>query len=85
VVLKVAVFDDTDLAWALGVHRAYPHIPFYLSAATNQDPRGELDLLETTSARYRWLCEAVAGEPELHRAVVLPQLHVIAWGSRVGV
>ena len=69
VVLKGVVFDDTDLASALGVHRAYPHIPFYLSAGTDQDPRGELDLLETTSARYRWLCESVAGEPELHRAV----------------
>jgi 7-carboxy-7-deazaguanine synthase len=84
-VLKVVVFDDADLAWALGIHRAYPGIPFYLTAGTDQDPRGERDLLETTSARYRWLCEQVAGEPELHRVVVLPQLHVIACGSRVGV
>lgn len=83
VALKVVVFDATDLSWARAVRRAYPGAPFYLSAGTDQ--QGEVDPLPGVSARYRWLCEAVTADPELHTAVVLPQLHVIAWGHRVGV
>lgn len=80
--LKVVVFDAEDLTWARAVHGAYPSVPFYLSAGTDQDGG---DPLPALSARYGWLCEAVAADPELHGAVVLPQLHVVAWGHRVGV
>ena len=85
-VLKVVVFDDTDLAWARGVAESYPATPLYLSAGT--DPPGDGDFADAlfgVSGRYRWLCEAVAAEPRLHGARVLPQLHVIAWGHAVGV
>lgn len=81
-VLKIVIFDAVDLDWAISVHRAFHEIPLYLSAGTDQDAE---DPLRTLSARYAWLCESVVREPELHDAVVLPQLHVVAWGNRVGV
>jgi 7-carboxy-7-deazaguanine synthase len=81
-VLKVVVFDDEDLAWARGVHNAYPAVPLYLSAGTDQDAA---DIRAAVADRYAWLCERVAGDKRLHAAIVLPQLHVIAWGARVGV
>ena len=79
-VLKIVVFDDDDLLWARGVHENYPSVPLYLSVGTEpQDTTGSL------GDRYAWLCEQVIADPGLHSATVLPQLHVIAWGHRVGV
>ena len=83
VTLKVVVFDADDLDWARAVHGKYPAAPFYLSAGTDQDGGG--DPLPALSARYAWLCEAVTRDPDLRYAVVLPQLHVVAWGNQVGV
>lgn len=89
-VLKIVVFDAEDLAWALDVHECHREVPFYLSAGTDpahalDDAEGYADTVAGVGERYAWLCEAVAAEPRLHRAVVLPQLHVIAWGHAVGV
>jgi 7-carboxy-7-deazaguanine synthase len=81
-VLKVVVFDAADFGWACKVHALYPRAPLYLSAGTDQDT---LDPLPSLSARYAWLCESVAHELALGDAVVLPQLHVVAWGHKVGV
>lgn len=79
-VLKIVVFDGDDLDWAGLVHGAFPQVPLYLSAGTEPD-----EPLSDTAERYRWLCESVAAAPDLHAARVLPQLHVVAWGHRVGV
>jgi 7-carboxy-7-deazaguanine synthase len=78
--LKVVVFDEFDLAWASLVADAYSWCPLYLSCGTLPD-----DTPERLGERYGWLAERVSHEPSLHGAVVLPQLHVIAWGHRVGV
>ena len=43
------------------------------------------DTLSRLRERYRWLCEAVAARSDLRVAHVLPQLHVIAWGTAKGV
>ena len=43
------------------------------------------DLRDAVGERYRWLCERVAADPDLARARVLPQLHVIAWKDATGV
>lgn len=83
-VLKLVVFDQHDLEWARSVRDTYPLAPLYLSAGTDVDADDE-DVRELVAHRYRWLCEAVTAEPRLHGAVVLPQLHVIAWGHTVGV
>lgn len=84
-VLKIVVFDEDDLLWARMVHAAYAAAPLYLSAGTDQDDAGHADTVEAVGNRYAWLCERVTAYRDLHDAVVLPQLHVIAWGHRVGV
>lgn len=86
--LKVVVFGEEDLAWAYGVHTTYPTLPFYLSVGTDQDHPDQVDHADTVAAvgkRYAWLCERVANDPLWRDATVLPQLHVIAWGHKVGV
>jgi 7-carboxy-7-deazaguanine synthase len=81
-VLKVVIFDGVDLEWAAKVHAAMPFVPFYLSVGTDQDVG---DPLPVVAERYAWLAERVAHSRLLADAVVLPQLHVIAWGHAVGV
>jgi 7-carboxy-7-deazaguanine synthase len=85
-VLKIVVFDDVDLDWARGIASLYETDPLYLSAGTDMDHADDFgELLSSVSDRYRWLCETVAADPTLHRARVMLQLHVIAWGQAVGV
>jgi 7-carboxy-7-deazaguanine synthase len=85
--LKIVCFDALDLAWAKRLLRDFPTIPAYLSAGTPVGapaPTSEPELKLAVAERYRWLCEAVANDQDLN-ARVLPQLHVIAWGSSTGV
>jgi 7-carboxy-7-deazaguanine synthase len=85
--LKVVVFDDRDFTWAVGLHLMFPHLPFYLSVGTDRPDDGESygSTLLGVAERWKWLAEKVAGERTLVDAVVLPQLHVIAWGHAQGV
>jgi 7-carboxy-7-deazaguanine synthase len=83
VVLKIVCFDDADLAWAKDTAARWPALPLYLSAGTPVPSPGPVR--EAVGERYRWLCEAVAGDPGLRDARVLPQLHVIAWKEATGV
>jgi 7-carboxy-7-deazaguanine synthase len=82
-VLKIVCFDQTDLAWAKEVAARYPSLPLFLSAGTPVP--AEVSIRDAVGERYRWLCEAVAADPDLARARVLPQLHVIAWKEATGV
>jgi 7-carboxy-7-deazaguanine synthase len=82
--LKLVVFDQADLDWAAARHRDYPHLPLFLSAGTDVGLPDE-DTLVRLRERYRWLCEKVARRTDLRTASVLPQLHVIAWGTARGV
>ena len=82
-ILKIVCFDDQDLDWARVVAADYSSLPLYLSAGTPiPTPAG---LRDAVGDRYRWLCESVAGDPDLGHARVLPQLHVIAWKEATGV
>lgn len=85
--LKIVVFDEVDLDWAKGVLADYPGWPRFLSCGTDRPDDGERPdtTLTLLADRYRWLCEAVAGDPELADVRVLPQLHVVAWGHARGV
>lgn len=78
--LKIVVFDDADLAWAVERFADYPQWPRFLSCGT-----GIGEPLADTAARYRWLCERVAATGSLCDVRVLPQLHVVAWGHARGV
>jgi 7-carboxy-7-deazaguanine synthase len=81
--LKIVCFDEIDLRWAKNVAAAWPELALFLSAGTPVPTPP--DLRGAVAARFRWLCEAVAADPDLSRARVLPQLHVIAWGDATGV
>jgi len=88
-VLKVAVFDDADYAYARDAAARYPALPFYLSVGNHtpgephpagRDGVDQAGLL----ARFRWLVDKVARD-RWFAATVLPQLHVLAWGNERGV
>ena len=82
-ILKIVCFDVADLVWAKQTALRYPSLPLYLSAGTPVPTPA--DIRATVGETYRWLCEAVAHDPELNHARVLPQLHVIAWKDAKGV
>jgi 7-carboxy-7-deazaguanine synthase len=82
--LKIVVFDGVDLAWAEKIHAKFSQIPCFLSVGTDQevDDESTIAMLRT---RFRWLAEEVARRPALVNVRVLPQLHVVAWGTARGV
>ncbi len=80
-ILKVVVFDDADLAYATGIHRRYPTVPFYLQVGNTVGADGRDALL----SKLDWLSNRVLSDPSLHDAIVLPQLHVLLYGNRRGV
>ena len=82
--LKVVVFDDNDLAWAQDLADTYRYLPLFLSAGTDVG-MSDADTVAIVRRRFAWLAEAVAARPALADARVLPQLHVIAWGTAKGV
>jgi len=82
--IKVTVFDQSDLEWVVQLQAELPDRRLYLTAGTDVGLTDEATMTRLR-ARYRWLCEAVALRPPLAGARVLPQLHVLAWGTERGV
>lgn len=82
--LKVVVFDVADYWWAQELHAEYPGFPFYVSAGTPQRLRESRTVAQVLE-RFRWLAKLVAGDEAMRDVVVLPQLHVLAFGTGRGV
>jgi 7-carboxy-7-deazaguanine synthase len=82
--LKIVIFDAHDLKFAEAQHARAPSLPLMLLAGTDVG-LSEKETLARLRARFRWLCEMTARNPNLSRARVLPQLQVIAWGNVRGV
>jgi 7-carboxy-7-deazaguanine synthase len=89
-VLKIVVFDDKDYAYARLAANRYRALPVYLQVG-NPAPvvapeglAGEEADIKDLMRRFRWLVGKVAAD-RWFTATVLPQLHVLAWGSRRGV
>lgn len=88
-VLKVAVFDEADYAFARAASARHPSLPVYLSIGNhtpgepNEAGRDGVDQ-KGLMARFRWLVDRV-GQDRWFAATVLPQLHVLAWGNERGV
>lgn len=84
-VLKVAVFDEADYAFARAASARHPSLPVYLSIGNhtpgepNEAGRDGVDQ-KGLMARFRWLVDRV-GQDRWFAATVLPQLHVLAWGN----
>ncbi len=89
IVLKVAVFDEADYAFARAASERHPSLPVYLSVGNhtpgepNEAGRDGVDQ-KGLMARFRWLVDRV-GQDRWFAATVLPQLHVLAWGNERGV
>ena len=88
--LKVPVYDEEDLDFALGVHNQYPDVPFYISIVTEMGGLygdfgdGRVDSAETLLARYQRVTQDVLrrGVPDVR---IIPQLHYLIWGNKIGV
>jgi len=81
--LKLVVLNQADFDWATAFAAAYPELPLTLQVC-NEDPRTAAADPAVLLGRFDWLVDQVRAAG-LHRARVLPQLHVLAWGSRRGV
>lgn len=84
VVMKIVIFDQTDLDWARDAATRYPDLPLYLQPGNPEtdptipvSPQGLAD-------RMLWLVEETVGKGWLTPRI-LPQLHVLIWGNRRGV
>ena len=89
-VLKVAVFDEEDYAYARDVASRYSGLPIYLQVGnsaplvTREGIGAERADTERLMHRFRWLVDKVAAD-RWFNATVLPQLHVLTWGNKRGV
>ena len=83
--LKIVVFDQADYEWAKGLLAGLAYRPPWVGLSCGTDAQGREELTET-ARRFRWLAEKVAADvnPALRGVVVLPQLHVVAWGHALG-
>ncbi len=79
--LKVVVFDDADLAFALEVRGRHPEVPLTLQVGN----RVGVDDTPALLAKLAHLADRVLAEPRWQGVRVLPQLHVLLWGNRRGV
>jgi 7-carboxy-7-deazaguanine synthase len=85
--LKIVVFGKEDLQWATDMHKAFPEIPFYMSVGTPQqsDVHTLPRLQDAILKRYKWLTEQVIATPDLHDAIISPQMHTLIYGHAIGV
>jgi 7-carboxy-7-deazaguanine synthase len=88
-VLKIVIFDDADYDFARAARARYPSLPVYLQVG-NPAPMQAADYadapIDDTDLRRRlqWLIGKVTSD-HWFAATVLPQLHVLTWGSKRGV
>lgn len=89
VYLKVVVFNEADYEYAGRIRDTFPWLPLFLSVGNPMPPGPDAGYspvdISTLLERLRWLMERVAADTEMaHKARVLPQLHVLAWGNERG-
>lgn len=89
--LKVAIFDEADYEFAKAAAARYPALPVYLQVGNpaypeQSDGAGALTgaaLQSRLMEQYRWLVDRVA-QDRWYQATILPQLHVLVWGTDRG-
>lgn len=87
--LKIVVFDDTDLDWALHLFSHFPATQTFLQVGNHDVAPAQTELRRRSHAeelfeRLRWLADAVI-ERQAHHVRVLPQLHTLMYGNQRGV
>lgn len=84
--LKVAIFDDADYMFAKSAAARYSDIPVYLQVGNPVYPIGQTkysNLTAELTQRYQWLVEKVSRD-RWFTPTILPQLHVLVWGTEAG-
>jgi 7-carboxy-7-deazaguanine synthase len=81
--LKIVVFDDADYAFARDASTRFPDVPMFLQIGSDAPVDGEINS-EKIREKTEWLLEKVTRDSWLN-VTILPQLHVLLWGSKRGV
>lgn len=81
--LKIVVFDEQDLSYAIDVYKRYSNVRFFLQVGNNDlSNLDDQQLLAHLLERYQWLIDKVMKSEELKNVRVLPQLHTYLWGNK---
>jgi len=84
--LKVVIFDESDLDYAVTIHLRYPDTLLYLQVGNSDvHTMDSTQLTMTLLQRYEWLIDKVMESSTLNNVRVLPQLHTLVWGNKRGV
>ncbi|MGG4144287.1 7-carboxy-7-deazaguanine synthase QueE [Paenibacillus algorifonticola] len=84
--IKVVIFDEDDLQYAIKVHKRYPHMRLVLQVGNSDVTTVDREsLVFALLERYEWLINQVMVSSELKQVKVLPQLHTLLWGNKRGV
>ncbi len=82
---KVVIFGEADLDYAESIVDKYPRIPMYLSVGnTKVDKEQSADDVVRLTECLRMTTDSALIRPKLRNSVVLPQLHVLAYGNQRG-
>lgn len=87
VCLKIPVFNTDDLEFAKSIWEITPKLNLFLSVGNLWLPEsntGDGELRDNLMCCYRDLVESCMKDPIMCKAVILPQLHVLAWGNEQG-
>lgn len=85
-VLKIPIFSKGDLDFAEIVAGLYEGYTLYLSVGNPSVYQHNLPVLrDNLLDRYEGIINSVLKRSVLKHAIVLPQLHVLAWGNKQGV
>ncbi|SMO42064.1 7-carboxy-7-deazaguanine synthase QueE [Paracoccus laeviglucosivorans] len=83
-VMKIVIFDETDLEWARDTHARHPELPLYLQPGNPVTDPDTPVAPQALADRLLWLVDSTVGRGWL-TPHILPQLHVLIWGNRRGV
>ena len=81
--LKIVVFDDADYAFAREAGVRFAALPMYLQVGSEAPVDGTTDK-EKIREKTEWLLACVTRDGWVN-VTILPQLHVLLWGSKRGV
>lgn len=84
--LKIVIFNEEDLEYAIEVHERYPKVALFLQVGNDELAEEESEHLASyLLQRYEWLIEKVMANARLNHVRVLPQVHALVWGNKRGV
>lgn len=80
-VFKVVIMHEEDFEFAKRIHKQFPEVPFYLSVGTVETA---ISVRGSICRKLKWLSERTLADNAMSDVIVLPQLHVLTWGTELG-